>query len=127
MTWEHAYNRIQLIFWIILLSITSLSYIFINPVISISILLGGFVIILNFSCLQHTVRKTFSKDDKFKRGPIIIKYYLRLIGLGIIIFYLLSQGWINAIGLAIGLSTVVISIVVFGISLIWKNFISEAH
>ncbi len=127
MDWERVYNEIQIIFWIILLSMVSLSLLFIDPVISLSILLGGFVIIVNFSCLQHTIKKAFLKDKEIKRGSIVIKYYLRLLGLGVVIYYLLSQGWVNVIGLAIGLSVIVISILALGISLVLKNFISEAH
>jgi len=66
MDWDQIYVEIQVIFWVILLSMVSISYLFIDPIIALSILMGGFVIIVNFSCLQHTIRKAFSMNKDFR-------------------------------------------------------------
>ena len=57
---------------------------------------------------------------------IIAKYYLRLLALGVIIYFLITRGWVDPVGLAVGLSTVVISIVTLGIYLARKTYTGEA-
>ena len=80
--------------------------------------MGGFITIANFSFLQHTIRQAFPTDisGKISKSLVILKSFLRLMGLGVIIFILITRGLVDAIGLTLGLSTVVISIVSFGIS-----------
>ena len=90
--------------------------------------MGGFITIANFSFLQHTIRLAFTKDNrgKISKSAVIIKSFLRLMGLGIIIFILIARGLVDPIGLTLGLSTVVISIVSFGISRARKTRIEGA-
>jgi hypothetical protein len=45
------------------------------------------------------------------------KYYLRILALGLILYVLIARGWIDPLGLVVGLSTVVLSIVGLGIGL----------
>jgi hypothetical protein len=92
------------------------------------IILGGLIIIANFGILQHTVRRAFSSDGVMRRRKmsIIAKYYLRLLALGVIIYFLITRGWVDPVGLAVGLSTVVISIVTLGIYLARKTYTGEA-
>jgi hypothetical protein len=52
---------------------------------------------------------------------IIAKYYFRLAIMGIIIYILITSGWIDPIGLAVGLSTVLISILGIGIRAVLKT------
>ena len=86
--------------------------------------LGGLIIIANFGILQHTVRRAFSSDGLMRRRKmsIIAKYYLRLLALGVIIYFLIDCGWVDPVGLAVGLSTVVISIIALGIYLARKTY-----
>jgi hypothetical protein len=60
-----------------------------------------------------------------KKKSIIAKCYFRLAILGIIIYILIANAWVDPIGLTIGLSTVVISIFSFGIRLAVKTSSEE--
>ncbi len=95
--------------------------------LTIGVILGGLIIIVNFKVFQHTIRSAFSPEGvmKMRKMSIIAKYYFRLLALGVIIYFLISNGWVDPVGLAIGLSTVVISIVSFGINRAWKTFTGE--
>jgi len=128
MDWEIIYEELKARNWVILLILSSLSYFVLSPAQTLGTILGGLLIIANFKLLQHTIRKAFSSDGRFNAGKvsIIAKYYLRLLVLGIIIFVLIDKGWVDPIGLAIGLSTVVISISVLGISMAKKILKEEA-
>ncbi len=94
------------------------------------IILGGLIIIANFHVFQHTFRRVFSPEGVMKttnmKMSVIVKFYLRLLGLGIIIYILITRGWVDPVGLTIGLSTVVISIVSFGIKSAFKMYSREA-
>ena len=63
---------------------------------------------------------------KTNKMAIIAKYYFRLAIMGIIIYILVTNGWADPIGLVIGLSIVVISIIHMGIRAAWKTSSGEA-
>jgi hypothetical protein len=128
MDWKIIYKDLKTLNWFILLILSSLSYFLMNSSLTLGIILGGLVIIANFGLFQHTIRCAFSPEGAMRnrRMSIIAKYYFRLLALGGIIFFLISLRWVNPVGLAIGLSTVVFSIVIFGVKRAWKTFISEA-
>jgi hypothetical protein len=126
--WEIAYKDLRRLNWLTLLIMGSLSYFLMSQSFTLGIILGGLIIIVNFKVLQHTIRGAFSPDDVMtsSRILIIMKYYLRLLALGIIIFILVKRGWVDPAGLAFGLSTVVISITSFGIKEALKTMTAEA-
>jgi hypothetical protein len=106
---------------------SSVSFFVMSHTLTLGIILGGLVIIVNFNILQHTIQRAFSSEGVMTGKMVVIfKYYMRLLALGIIIYVLITHGLVDPIGLAIGLSTVVISIVSFGISRAWKTFSTEA-
>ena len=86
--------------------------------LTLGIILGGLIIILNFRLFQNTIRRAFSPEGIIKGVKIIIilKYYFRLSALGIIIYLFVAKGGIDPVGLVIGLSTVVVSIFSLGIT-----------
>ena len=92
------------------------------------IILGGLIIIANFHVFQHTFRSVFSPEGVMKttKVSVIVKFYFRLLVLGIIIYFLITRGGVDPVGLTIGLSTVVISIVSFGIKRAFKMYSREA-
>ena len=128
MDWKTTYEDLKTLNWIILLILSSVSYFLLNPAQTLGIIMGGLLIIANFKIFQHTIRKAFSSDGSMRVGKIsiIAKYYFRLLALGIIIFVLINKGWVCPVGLAIGLSTVVISICIFGINRALKLLTREA-
>ncbi len=125
---EKLLKQIKTTNWIILLILGSLSSVFMSATFTLGVILGGFIIIANFSVLQHTIRSAFS-DQGVMRGKkisIIAKFYFRLAIMGLIIYILITTGWVNPLGLAIGLSIVIFSILSFGIRTAWKTSSREA-
>ena len=104
------------------------SYVLFSQPFTLGIILGGFIIIVNFKDLQHTIRRGFSSQGVLSATKffIILKYYLRLLVLGAVICYVIKRGWVDPVGLAVGLSTVVVSIVSFGIKTAFKTVTGEA-
>ena len=127
MNWEKVSKEIRTQNWIILLIMGLPSFFFANPAFTMGIALGGLIIIANFNVLQYTIRSAFSVDSftDAKKKFLIAKCYFRLAIVGIIIYILITDSWVDPVGLAIGLSTVVISIFSFGIRLALKTSSEE--
>ena len=114
--------------WIILLILGSLSSVFMSGPFTLGVISGGFIIIANFSVLHHTIRGAFSNQGAFqgKKLALIAKSYFRLAFMGLIIYILITNGWADAIGLVVGLSIVVFSILNLGIRSAWRTSSREA-
>ena len=128
MDWESLVKQLRAQNWIILMILGTASFFLMSSTFTLGIILGGLIIIANFNVLQHTVRSSFSPDGVMKNNKlaIVAKYYFRLAILAVIIYTLITNGWVNPIGLAIGLSIVVFSIISIGIRAVWKTSSGEA-
>lgn len=125
---EKLLKQIKTTNWIFLLILGSLSSVFMSATFTLGVILGGLIIIANFSVLQHTIRSAFSDQGgmRGKKISIIAKFYFRLAFMGLIIYILITTGWVNPLGLTVGLSVVIFSILSFGIRTAWKTSSREA-
>ena len=128
MDWEKALGELATQNWIILMILGLASFFFMSSGFTLGVILGGLLIIANFSLLQHTVRRVFSPESamKAKKSVMILKYYFRLAIMGIIIYILITRELVNPVGLTIGLSIIVISIIYLGIRAAWKTSSGKA-
>ena len=128
MDWEVVYEDLKKLSWVILLILSLFSYFLFSPAQTLGTVIGGLLIITNFKIFQSSICKIFYKADfiRINKVSIILKYYIRLIAIGFVIFLLLMKGWVDPVGLAIGLSTLVISITILGISMAFKIKDEEA-
>lgn len=128
MEWETLQSLLRKLNWLVLLLLSGLAYFTMSPFWTAGVILGGLVAIANFSVLQHTVRRAFSPEGIHPgaRFSIVGKYYLRLLALGVILYVLITRGWIDPVGLAVGLSTVILSIIGIGIHMILRTRTKEA-
>jgi len=80
------------------------------------ILCGGLLVTLNFHLLRHTLYKALDPSKViFNQGRsilngVLMKYYIRFAISGIVIFTLINKSIVEPMGLVIGLSVVVASI-----------------
>lgn len=123
MKWDRIINDIMNWNWITLLLLSLLSFFLLSPSKTLGIIIGGFLIIANFNILQNTLHKAFENNKILKSSKIsiVFKFYFRFLALGLIMAVIVLKGWVDPCGLAIGLSTVVLAIVFFGISMALKT------
>ena len=128
MDWEILSKKLRTQNWIILMILGTASFFLLSPFFTLGIIIGGLIIIANFNLLQLTIRRSFSPDGAMNSNKlsIIAKYYLRLIAMGVIIYMLVGSRLVDPVGLAVGLSIVVISITSIGIRAAWKISSGEA-
>ena len=78
---------------------------------ALGILAGGLIVTVNFHLLARTLKKSLTPPHLVSHNVIIAKYYVRFIASGVIIFFLISGHYVDPLGLFVGLSVVVASIV----------------
>lgn len=128
MDWERLSGTLKALNWVVLFFLGLSSYCFLHGSFTLGIIAGGLSMIANFALLERTILRAFSTGGAphINKGAIIGKYYLRLAGLGVVIYLLLRQHLVDPVGLSIGLSTVTISIVGIGIFMLRKTYSKEA-
>jgi len=114
--------------WIALFVLGTASFFLMGTNFTSGLIFGGLLIILNFSVFERSIRRAFSTSSgpRFRKAAAIAKYYIRLLLMGMVIFVLLKQTWVHPVGLLLGLSIVVISIIALGVKLLMKTFPREA-
>lgn len=121
--WDQIYGDLKRRGWIICLILASFGYFFMSRSFTLGIILGGILIIANFSFLQASIGKAFQHNQltKGRKSSLITKSFLRLFFSGGIIFVIIKYDLADPIGLTVGLSIVVLSIVSFGIGMAYKT------
>lgn len=128
MDWEKTYGDLRMLNWFSLLMMSLISIFFMSRSLTLGIILGGLIVIANFCVLQRSIRRGFLSEGNVRTTSffVVTKYFLRLSVLAIIIALSVKCKWIDPVGLALGLSTVVISIVSFGIKRALRSVMGEA-
>ena len=107
--------------------ITSLAGLLIfNPSFSRGIIFGGLIVTINFHLLSRTLKKAFTPPRLSSHNVVLAKYYVRFFISGLIIFALISQRYVDPLGLLIGLSVVVASMIIATIFELKKLIFKEA-
>lgn len=96
--------------WILLVTASITGLIVAPPHFAWGIICGGLIVTVNFHLLYRTLKKALKPPNVSSPNVILAKYYIRFIVSGLIIFVLISQGYVNPLGLLAGLSIVVASI-----------------
>lgn len=89
--------------------------------------MGGMIILINFHILYRILKKAFIPDQLASPKVVIIKYYLRLMGTGFILFILIAKKIVDPLGLIVGLSVVVINLTLMGCNEMRKILFKEAN
>jgi hypothetical protein len=111
--------------WIVLAVLTVLGWLWLGRDIALGILVGGLLAVLNFHVMAYILSSTLNRQWKSSEewqtagrqavSFMTLKYVLRFTLLAVIIFILVTKGWVNIFGLVVGLSTVVLTLIVLGI------------
>lgn len=71
---------------------------------------GGLLVTVNFHLLTRTLKKALTPPHLSSHNVVLAKYYIRFTISAVIIFILIKSHFVHPIGLIIGLSVVVASI-----------------
>ncbi len=131
-------QRVQVISWLYLLVICVVSYVLWSWTFAWSTFAGGIVSIVSFQVAHKDVLGFVDSltetgkeiDDKsqqqaIKKGKLgfLLKFWLRIIIIGVILLILIKYGKVNIFGLILGLSTVVFAVTFTALNVVWHYFI----
>ncbi len=112
--------------WILFIAASIIGGIITSPAVAKGIIFGGLIVTINFHALARTLRNALTPPYPSSHTSVLAKYYIRFTISGVVIFFLISQQIVNPIGLFIGLSVVVASILIATISEVTKIIFKEA-
>ncbi|MFH2012627.1 MAG: ATP synthase subunit I [Pseudomonadota bacterium] len=104
---------------IILLVLTLGSIFYRSFAVTMGVLLGGCIIILNFWFLRKIIEGGFKKRDN--AAAFAVSYFFKFAALVAVIFFIIYSGIVNTLALVVGLSTVFISIALDGFIQVLKK------
>lgn len=109
-------SKIQRTSLILLLAMAIAAWLLFSRHAAVSIFAGGGISILSFMWLKKDIRKIFSGPIHAAKILFFIKYYARLALLALLLYYIIRNQMLYVPGLLVGLSTVVLSIVMVGVT-----------
>jgi len=112
---ERIFHFVNIANWVLLALIGSLGFIVKSHEFAFGIFSGGLIVSINFHLLSRTIKRTFANDKKASFAKVLAKYYIRLSISAVVICVLIFKEMVDPVGLAIGLSIVVISIALAGV------------
>ncbi len=112
--------------WILFGIASILGFVLLSRHVALGILFGGLLVTINFHLLAKTLKKALTPPHLASHNLVLAKYYLRFLISGFIIFLLIASRIAHPVGLVIGLSIVVLSIVLATVCEIKKLIFKEA-
>jgi hypothetical protein len=97
--------------WILSVVASILGFAFLSSPMALGILFGGLLVTINFHLLAKTLKKALTPPHLASHNLVLAKYYLRFLISGFIIFLLIAGHIVHPVGLVVGLSIVVFSII----------------
>ena len=111
----------------ILFFVASIFGLIVSPLhFAMGIIFGGLIVTVNFHLLHRTLKKALTPPHLASLSVVLSKYYIRFIVSALIIFILISRHYVHPVGLFIGLSVVVVSIILATIFEFKKLIFKEA-
>ena len=112
--------------WILFVAASIAGFLLFPPKYALGVLFGGLIVTVNFHLLARTLRTALTPPHLSSHNVVIAKYFLRFIGSGFIIFVLIAGHIVHPLGLIIGLSVVVFSIMLATLREFKKLIFKEA-
>jgi hypothetical protein len=96
--------------WVLFLTASVAAIAATPPLFARGVIAGGLIVTINFHLLARTLKSAFTPPHLSSYNVVLAKYYARLVASGFLIFYLISRHHVHPLGLTMGLSVVVVSI-----------------
>ncbi len=128
-------RRLKIANWLVLAGLVVAGFIWGGREFALGILVGGLVAVVNFHLLHQALKgmleraAALSPEEAQGRAKAFFaaRQLLRFFALLAVIFFLVSRGWVNIIGLVVGLSTVVLTLILAAIIEVIKLKNKEAN
>ena len=112
--------------WILFASASIIGFLLFPANYARGLFFGGLLVTVNFHLLARTLKTALTPPHLSSHNVIIAKYFVRFIVSGFIIFVLIAGHFVHPVGLVIGLSVVVFSIILATLREFTKLIFKEA-
>ena len=112
--------------WIMLVGASLLCLWLAEAAFTLGVVAGGLIVTVNFHLLYRTLKRSFTPPHIASPHKVLAKYYIRFTVSGVIIFFLISRHIVDPLGLFLGLSVVVASILLATLLEVKKLIFKEA-
>ena len=115
-------RRLKIANWVVLAVLTAAGYLLGGREFALGVLVGGLLVVVNFHLLHRFLKGTLEKaqiepESKGRTQAFLAaKQFLRFTGMTVVVFLLISYGWVNVLGLVVGLSTVALTLILLGLN-----------
>lgn len=96
--------------WVLLGVLTLAGYLLGTPRFAAGILAGGVLVLANYFWLQSILKRVLNLQPKEAGSYAQVRYLLRLLAMGILIYVLVVHAGVDVLGLLLGLSVIVVVI-----------------
>lgn len=96
--------------WVLFCLVSVLGLVFAPLKFALGIISGGLLVTVNFHLLARTLKSALTPPHLSSHGLVVAKYYLRFMLSGVVLLVLIKFHLVNPLGLFVGLSVVVASI-----------------
>jgi hypothetical protein len=103
-------RRLELTNWILLAVLLAASLFFRSPRVSLGILCGGLISVVNFHCLYRSLLPLLAGHHRRGRASLLLRYLLRLAVTAALLAWLIAGDRVDVIALLIGLSVIVLNL-----------------
>lgn len=114
-------KRLERTNWAILATLVGSSLLLHSTRLSLGILCGGLISVVNFHWLYHNLMSVFTKHPDKAGKAVLVRYYFRLAVTAFVLFWVISGDLVDIIGLVIGLSVVSLSMILTTVLLVSKK------
>jgi hypothetical protein len=97
--------------WLLLGAAAVIGFFVFSLNVGIGIVAGGLIVSINFHLLSKTLKKALTPPATASITSVLFKYYIRFIITAIIIYFLMITHKVDPLGLIVGLSIVVASMI----------------
>ncbi|MDT8380240.1 MAG: ATP synthase subunit I [Desulfotignum sp.] len=117
--------------WLLLVLVAMVTLMTTSTFFYLGVVAGGLIVAVNFHLLKRTIEKdirpeTVMEQGRSLTGRVLIKYYIRFVVSGILIFLLISNHIVHPLGLLTGLSVVVASVFLVTLLVVTRLYFKEA-
>lgn len=102
--------------YLVLLALAGAAWLLASPPAAISVLIGGFTVILSFQWLKRDALRLARNPAKREKVKFMLKCLGRLVVLGVLFFFLVRYQTLHIPGFLVGLATTQIGITLAAIS-----------
>jgi hypothetical protein len=127
-------RQLKIANWLVLAGLSLAGYLWRGGEFALGILVGGLVVVINFHLLHQALQGMLGQVAHHPqegagqaKAWFAARQMLRFFALLVIIFLLVSHGWVNIFGLLVGLSTVVLTLMLAAIGEVIKLKNKEAN